>query len=171
MYLNMCNGLHAHSVEINQLVEKAMLQIVDLEGNVVHIKKFDIYHSFLGEMRPGATSYAKKGGHVVFPESKAFTHTVGEIIPFENGYFDLFVKHIDDKGIKFVPKTQFPLGSTPMENAQMIIDLIENIKDSIKVIPGKDGMKIFDVTHQCGQEFRIHVVDGLAHFYPRSPNA
>jgi len=172
MYLNMCNGLHAHSVEINNLVEKAMLYVVDLEGNMVHINKFDIYHSFLGEMKPGAMGPAKLGGHLFFPESKAFTHAVEKIVPLENGYFDIFVKHIADDTGKFRPKTQFPLGSTPLENAQIMIDLITEIKNaSIKVFPGKNGQKTFNLIQQCGQKFTVHVENGVAIFYPISPKA
>jgi len=169
MYLNMCNGLHAHSVEINNLVEKAMLYVVDQNGKIIEIKKFDIYHSFLGEMRPGATSYAKRGGHILFPESKAFTHVVEEIIPFENGYFDLAVKHINDKG-KTMLKTQFPLGSTPVENAQLIIDLIQEVKVPYFIKTDSNGITTCDFLKQCGQKFTIYVEDGIAHYHPISKN-
>ena len=171
MYLNMCNGLHAHSVEINELVKNAMLQIIDQNGKIIEIKKFDIYHSFLGEMRPNAKSPAKLGGHLLFPESKTFTHTVKEIIPFENGYFDLYVKHIADETGKIVPKTQFPLGSTPMENAQIIIDLIQELRNPIEVLTNSKGTKSFDLLKKCGQKFAIYIEDGVARFHPISPNA
>ncbi|MGZ6251158.1 MAG: hypothetical protein ACXWL2_03960, partial [Candidatus Chromulinivorax sp.] len=97
MYLNMCNGLYPYSVEINELVKKSMLYVTDLESNITYIKEFDIFHSFLGEMRPNAKSPAKLGGHMLFPQAKATTHAIEQIIPFENGYFDLFVKHIADE--------------------------------------------------------------------------
>ena len=116
---------------------------------------------------------AKKGGHVFFPESKAFTHAVEKIVPLDNGYFDVFVKHIAaDEMSGFAPKTQFPLGSTPLENAQVMIDLIEEIRNiPIEVFPGKKGMEYFNLTQSCGQEFRVYVKDGFAHFHPISPNA
>jgi|GEM_PF-2320842 len=170
MYLNMCNGLYPYSVEINELVKKSMLYVTDLEGNVTHIKEFDIFHSFLGEMRANATSYAKKGGHMLFSESKVATHMVEEIIPFNNGYFDLAVKHIGDTAGMTTLKTQFPLGSTPMENAQIMIDLIKNITSPIDIIVNNKGTKIIDLTHQSGQKFAIYIEEGIANFYPISPN-
>ena len=108
---------------------------------------------------------------MLFPESKAFTHIVEEIIPLENGYFDLTVKHIADKTGNFTPKTQFSLGSTPIENAQIIIDLIQDIKVPIDVRLNSKGIAIFDLKHSCGQKFRVYVEDGFAKFHPVSPKA
>ena len=170
MYLNMCNGLHPHALEINELVKKSMLKVVDLEGNIIHITKFDIFHTYIGEMRPNVTGAAKKGGHLFHIESKTATHIVENIIPLENGYFDMSVKHINDLG-KTVPKTQFPLGSMPKENAQIIIDLIQELKNPIEVISGKNGKATFDLIQQSNQKFTVYVENGIAHFHPVSPKA
>lgn len=169
MYLNMCNGLYPHSVEINKLVKKSMLYITDLEGNVTHIKEFDIFHSFLGEMRPNATSYAKKGGHMLFPQSKITTHNINAIIPLQHGYFDLAVKHITDKG-QTVWKTQFPYGLTPTENAQLIIDLIKEIQHPIEVTLGKNGNQGFELKSKFNQYFQVFVQNEIVQFYPISSN-
>ncbi|MGZ6254962.1 MAG: hypothetical protein ACXWL5_03170 [Candidatus Chromulinivorax sp.] len=166
MYLNMCNGLYPYSVEINELVKKSMLYVTDLEGNITYIKEFDIFHSFLGEMRPNATSYAKKGGHMLFPEAKFITHKINAIIPLEHGYYDIAVKHIVDKGGKTAWKTQFPLGSTPIENAQLIIDLIKDLKEPIEIGVNKS----FELIHKSGQKFQIYVENEIAQFYPISLN-
>ncbi|MGZ6251328.1 MAG: hypothetical protein ACXWL2_04825 [Candidatus Chromulinivorax sp.] len=148
-----------------------MLYVTDLEGNITYIKEFDIFHSFLGEMRPNATSYAKKCGHILFPQAKTTTHIIGEIIPLEHGYFDIAVKHIADQTGIFLPKTQFPLGSTPIENAQLIIDLIKDVKKPMDISTNNIGTKIFDLIHYSGQEFTIYVQDGIANFHPVSINA
>ncbi|MGZ6250837.1 MAG: hypothetical protein ACXWL2_02310, partial [Candidatus Chromulinivorax sp.] len=120
---------------------------------------------------PNAKSPAKLGGHMLFPQAKATTHAIEQIIPFENGYFDLFVKHIADESKKFRPKTQFPLGSTPIENAQLIIDLIKDIKKPIKIEINSIGTKFFDLQHSSNQKFKIYIQESVAHFHPISPNA
>ena len=169
MYLNMCNGLHPHALEINELVKQAMLKVVDLEGNIIHITGFDIFHTFMSEMRPNATGPSKLGGHWCHIESKTATHIIENIIPLENGYFDMSVKHINDIG-KTIPKTQFPLGSMPKENAQIIIDLIKELKNPINIIPGKNGKKTIKGLQRNGQGFTIYIEKGVAHFHPINPN-
>ncbi len=170
MYLNMCNGLHPHALEINELVKKSMLKVVDLEGNIIHITKFDIFHTYIGEMRPNGTGSAKKGGHWFHLESKTATHTIEQIIPLKNGYFDIAIKHINDSG-NTVLKTQFPLGSMPKENAQIIIDLIQEIKNPYFIETTSKGKTTAKFLRQCGQDFTIYIEEGIAHFHPATPNS
>jgi hypothetical protein len=150
------------------LVKNENLKII-IENEIIEIDGFGLFHSLLGDMRPGCFKTARRGGHLLLPELKTATHALENFQNLEKGYFMLDIKHIEDLSDKLNPKTFFPYGKTPLECAKIIIDAIKNPKniESIEsIIPNKNvNEKTIDIINQFNQKFRICIKNHIATFY------
>ena len=123
-------------------------------------------------MKPGSVRDATKGGHWFLAECKAATFDIGEIISFENGFFDLSVKHSRGLSTQYVSKTCFPAGSSIEQCANIVNKAIENPLLIEYIKPTTDSIKqTFRVTNQSGQRFILRIENRKAQFSPLSPFA
>jgi len=162
LYLNACNWFHPHFIEINELVKKENLCIT-VDGQDIKIDSFGLFHSLLGDMKPGKLETSRRGGHVFFPELKLQTHVLEDFKELDNGFFSLSVKHIKDSKTGD-PKTFFPFGKTPLECTQIIIDAIKNPK-KIKSVESTMGNTVVEITNNLNQTFKICIRSCIATFF------
>ena len=165
LYLNLCDWLERQASVINAEIE-AMggLKIVETRDGITcitEIHKLDLFHSLLGEMKPGNLKKCVQGGHLFIPELRAATLEVGELSKFGDGFFDAFIRVKSESKIN----SYFPLGTTVQEAVDMIKDVIKNYeKISLKTL--RDSSKIgFDLSKQQKQ-FAIIIENKIAQFYP-----
>ena len=174
LYLNLCDWIEPQAKKINAaLKKKGEIKLFDKRQSVEGIfDEFDIFHSLLGEMKPGSVRDATKGGHWFLAECKAATFDIGEIISFENGFFDLSVKHSRGLSTQYVSKTCFPAGSSIEQCANIVNKAIENPLLIEYIKPTTDSIKqTFRVTNQSGQRFILRIENRKAQFFPLSPFA
>ena len=70
-----------------------------------------------------------------------------------------------------MPKTQFPLGSTPLENTQIMIDLFQEIKIPYYINTDSKVKTTIKFLKKCSQRFAVYIENGVAIFHPISPIA
>ena len=166
--------MHPKSLEINAQIKEMGLTITEVRNGitcVTDIHEFDIFHSLLGEMRPGSVADATSGGHLFISELKAATFNIDKIEALQNGYFDLFVKHARGNSANFKPKTCFPSGYSVEDAMNTIIDTIKNPKSTVLTTTTAQGKQIFDLTNQSNLKFRMYIEKEIVRFSPLSPNA
>jgi len=166
LYLNACNYFYPQFVAINDMVKKEQLSIF-IDGQIIEIDSFGLFHCELGDMKPGKLETAKRGGHLFLPELKLQTHQLENLKMFDNGYFTCNVKHFEDNE-KGDLKTFFPFGTTPLECVEIIIDAIKNPK-AVDILASRSpkiiGIKIINKNDQI---FKIFVESKRATFYPEN---
>ena len=163
LYLNACNWLYPQAIEINNKVRSLGLKIFDVE-----IKEFGLFHSLLGDMKPGCIETALSGGHLLITDIKSVTHIVENIMPLNDGYFDAMIKHIKSIG-NAERKTFFPCGKSPEQCVDIIIDAIQNPKFIKQELSNNLKKKIFNITNQENQIFTLYVENGRATFHRSNP--
>ena len=127
------------------------------------IEKYDLFHSFLGEMKPQFLNDVISGGHLPLIELRSAVLEIGEIQSFGNGFFDMVIK----RGSKRKMNSYFPLGKSVEQCIGMIEEGFENI-EKIKnvIIPGRLDQLTYDIKNYQNQTFRIHIEKQVATFYP-----
>ena len=172
LYLNLCEWLHPKSLEINaQLKARGGIKIIDpVTKTETIIEKYDLFHSLLGEMSPGAVANRVSGGHLFIPELKAAIFDIGEIKPFGNGFFDMGIKYAGKASNKYKPNSYFPAGRSVEKAVEMIEDAILNFKE-IKIADEIKNplLQGFIITNQQDQKFMILINNNTAQFYPYKP--
>jgi len=168
LYLNLCDWLYPKSIEINARIKNIGLTIIDPnnKNNIIYIEDLDIFHSFLGDMKPGSIADATSGGHCFLSELKGATLAVEEIIPFKNGFFDMRIRHLKGEG-KFRPKTYFPSGKNIEQCADMIIDVIKKPQFIENITGARDiNQSVFKVIDSYDQTFCLRITNGVVKCYP-----
>lgn len=163
LYLNACNWLYPQTIAINNKIKSLGLKIFDTE-----IKEFGLFHTLLGDMKPGCMQTALSGGHMLVADIKSVTHTVEKIVPLGGGYFDAMIKHI--KSIENAErKTFFPCGKSPEQCVDIIIEAIQNPQYIKEEFSNNIKKKIFNITNQKNQIFTLYVENGRATFHRSNP--
>jgi hypothetical protein len=133
----------------------------DFVAQSVTIKQYDVFHSLLGEMKPGSISEHTKGGHLFIAELKAIALELKEFKELEHGFFDILVK----RGSNKQPKTFYPLGTTPEQTVESLEKCIKNAQ-SISLTSEENIIKCF-IENAEGQKFRLYVdANNIAKFHP-----
>jgi len=173
LYLNLCDWLEPQVSKINtRLQAQGGMVIIDSKAGVeVVIKEYDIYHSLLGEIKPGSVRETVKGGHWFCPELRAASFDVQKIKSCGNGFFDMQIRQARRVTGDHVGKTYFPAGKS-IEQCITILEEAMSQEASIKyVIPDyPTTQKAFEAVHVSGQKFVLRVDNGVAKFYPWSIN-
>ena len=171
LYLNYCNWFYPTYCKINAKVKAANLEIC-INNEIIKIDKFGLYHVYLNDMKPIKASASKafdtalKGGHMFFPDLKSKTHQLSDFKLLDDGYFTLKVKHIEDTSATDPEfKTFFPVGKTPEECADIVIDAIKNPKHVELLENRNPKVKAVMVTNQQNQQFKICVTNQTATFF------
>ncbi len=127
------------------------------------IKKYDLFHSLLGEMKPGSIKSNTKGGHLMIPELKAALLEIGEITPLKHGFFDINIKAGSNKKIN----SCFPLGTSVDQAMEIIEDAIINYNDITVKLNTKNSLQhICELKHHTGHAFSLRIQNNIAQFYP-----
>ncbi|MGZ6251419.1 MAG: hypothetical protein ACXWL2_05290, partial [Candidatus Chromulinivorax sp.] len=169
LYLNLCNWLEPQARSINAEI-KAMggWKIIDPEtGAKVIIEKLDLFHSLLGEMKPGSIRNHTKGGHLLIPELRSAKLEIDNMKVFNKIFLDTEIKYLGKISDTCKPHSYFPLGTSVQEAVCMIKNGIENSKLIAIASNVKDSrLKGFVLTNDNKQKFQILIKAGEAQFYP-----
>ena len=170
LYLNLCEWLHPKSLEINAKIKEMGLKITEVKDGitcVTDIHEFDIFHSLLGEMRPGSVADTTSGGHWLCAELKAATFDIDKIEKFGNGFLDIWVKPSRGNSASFKPKTFFPAGNSIEECSNMIVNAIKNPKKIINITETHHkNQSLFLVLDKLDQTFAVRVTGNKIKFFP-----
>lgn len=168
LYLNLCDWLEPQATKINaRLKDIGGLKFINPSNNAeIIIERYDLFHSLLGEMRPGSIRDHTKGGHLLITELKAAVLEIGEMKSFGNGFFDINIKPINSTR-DFKLNSYFPVGTFVDEAADIIDKAIRNPKviefaDNIKN-KSLEGFKFID---QENQAFMLLIENRTAQFFP-----
>jgi len=164
LYLNLCDWLEPQATVINAEI-KAMggLKFIHPEtGQQIIIQKLDLFHSLLGEMKPGSIRHTTKGGHLMIPELRAATLEMSEIKHVSNGYFEAFIK----SGCNKKQCTYFPLETSVQDAVSIIKDSIQNPKKLSPKILNSSNAQGFQLTNYQLQNFVISIENKIGKFYP-----
>jgi hypothetical protein len=171
LYLNLCDWLEPRAKKINvALKKKGGITLVDSQtGASVFFDEYDLFHSLLGEMSPGAVADRIKGGHLYIPELKAAILDIGEIEPFGKGFFDMNIKYAGKLSEKYKQNSYFPMGTSVEQAVDMIEEAIKK-STNIKIMNAKNPVfQGFICTNQQGQDFGILAKNKIIQFYPIKP--
>ena len=170
LYLNLCDWLEPQATRINAQVKNMGLKITEIKDGITcftNIYEFDIFHSLLGEMRPGSVKSATSGGHWFLSELKASTFEVTNIEAFGSGFFDMSVKHTRGNSANYIAKSYFPVGSTIEECVDMVIDAIKDGQSIINITEAQHiNQSLFQAKDKLNQVFGIRVTGTQAKFFP-----
>ncbi len=133
----------------------------DFVAQSVTIKQYDVFHSLLGEMKPGSIAKHTKGGHLFIAELKAVALELKEFKELEHGFFDMVVK----RGSNKKPKTFYPLGTTA-EQALTSIEETVLQPQTVKLENGIEKINCY-ITNKQGQQFTLYIdKNNIAQFHP-----
>jgi len=166
LYLNLCDWLAPQAATIN--AELGVLKFIDPATKVeVFIKELDLFHSLLGEMRPGSIKKHTSGGHLLIPELRAAMLDVDKIEHIGKDFFDMSIKYAGKQSEKYVSNTYFPMGTSIEQSVSIIKDTIKNnINVSIVENIKDESFKGFKLTNQQNQVFVLLTQNETAQFYP-----
>lgn len=172
LYLNLCDWLEPQACKINaELKKNGGLKIFDkASGQQAVIEKFDIFHSLLGEMKPGSVRSTTSGGHCFLTELRAASLSYDEVKAFGNGFFDMQIKPRRGLSASYKNQTYFPAGKSISDCTDMLIDAIQKNKLTECVFID-DRIISFEITNIYDQIFSVNIESNLAKFYPTSPFA
>ncbi|MGZ6255320.1 MAG: hypothetical protein ACXWL5_04990 [Candidatus Chromulinivorax sp.] len=167
LHLNLCDWLEPQARKINARIKEAGgLKITEIRDGIeciTEIHEFDLFHSLLGEIRPGSIRDNTLGGHLSIPELRVATLELGEIKLLENGFFDIPIK----KGSNSKINSYFPAGTSIEQAVEMVEEGICNIKEIQNITPlDKPGQIIYKVKNLQKQTFKLHIKNNKAQFYP-----
>jgi len=175
LHLNLCDWLAPKAIEINERIRKAGgLKISETRNGIEYITEIyelDLFHSLLGEMRPGSVRDATKGGHLFIAELKSATFDIGDIKSFGSGFFDMDIKHLRGFSDKYKTNSFFKMGTSVDKVVEMIEDAIKNSKDTIFMGIADNGRISFDVINKSDQIFALHIKDKIAKIHPVNPSS
>jgi hypothetical protein len=172
LYLNLCDWLKPQADLINaELKSLGGLTIIDqASGQQALIKEFDLFHSLLGEMKPGSVRSTTSGGHCFLTELRAASLSYDEVKAFGNGFFDMQIKPRRGLSASYKDQTYFPAGKSISDCTDILIDAIKNPK-CIEFGAAVEGKQIIDITQQSNQKFRLYIENNILRFSPVSPFA
>jgi|GEM_PF-430524 len=170
LHLNLCDWLEPQATKINARIKKTGgLKITEVRDGIeciVEIHEFDLYHSLLGEIRPGSIRDHTKGGHLLIPELKAALFDIGEVEHIGNEFFDMKIKYAGKVGGRYERKTYFPMGTTVEESVTMIEDAMKIPKEiRFADINDKGRVPIY-ITNSLDLKFGLHIEKGIVKYYP-----
>ena len=173
LHLNLCEWLEPKARVINERIKQAGgLKIIEARDGikcVTEIHEFDLFHSLLGEVKPGSIRNHTNGGHLLIPELKAALLDIGDIEHVGNGFFDIGIKYAGKESINYELKTFFPIGTTVEGSVAMIEDVIKMPKNiRFENINIKGRVPVY-ITNTLDYEFGVHIEKGIARFYPMKP--
>ena len=165
LYLNLCDWLAPQALEINEKL--GVLKFIDPATKVeVIIKELDLFHSLLGEMRPGSIRKHTSGGHLLIPELRAAMLDTSEIIQFGEGFFDMQIKPVNSIR-NFKSNSYFPAGTSIEQTVKTIKDAIQNPKAITRSEIIKNGaLSGFNFTNNQQNVFVVLIKNERAQFYP-----
>ncbi len=168
LHLNLCDWLAPQAKIINKRIKDAggfkVRQIHDGIECVSEIYELDLFHSLLGEVRPGSVRDATKGGHLPIAELKSALFETGEIKSLGNGFFDMAIK----RGSKFKNNSFFPVGKSVDQCVKMIEEAIVYSEKNLYIEIAENGKILIEVVNESNQKFALHVEKGIAKGYPKS---
>ena len=172
LYLNLCDWLKPQADLINaELKSLGGLTIIDqASGQQALIKEFDLFHSLLGEMKPGSVRSTTSGGHCFLTELRAASLSYDEVKAFGNGFFDMQIKPRRGLSASYKDQTYFPAGKSISDCTDILIDAIKNSK-CVEFGAAVEGKQIIDITQQSNQKFRLYIENNILRFSPVSPFA
>ena len=165
LHLNLCDWLEPQARKINaELKASGGLKIIDpISKAEVIIEEFDLFHSLLGEIRPGSIRDNTLGGHLPLLELRVATLEIGEIKPLKNGFFDIQIKSGSNKKLN----SYFPIGTSVEQAVEMIKEGIQNIKEIQNITPiDRPGHIIYKIKNYQEQAFKLHIKKNAIQFYP-----
>ncbi|MBP6869770.1 hypothetical protein KBC04_02725 [Candidatus Babeliales bacterium] len=136
LYLNLCDWLAPKADIINAaLKKKGGIRIVDsVTGVEAYYEKYDLFHSLLGEMSPGAVANRTSGGHLMIPELRGAILKTGKVTPIGHGFFDIDIQYLGKESAKCKTNSVYPLGTLLEESVELLEKTQENFKEIICVI-------------------------------------
>lgn len=165
LYLNLCDWLEPQARAINEaLKKKGGIDIIDRKTKKVlaHFEEYDIFHSFLGEMKPKFLNNVTSGGHLPLVELRSAVLETGEIKAIGNGFFDMTIKRGSNRKIN----SYFPIG----KSAEQCIAIIEDGINNLKIIISDDMQTIMDGSIKfesyAKDVIQLHIKKGKVTFYP-----
>ena len=168
LYLNLCDWLAPQAATIN--AELGVLKFIDPATKVeVVIKELDLFHSLLGEMRPGSIKYHTSGGHLLVPELRASMLDFSEITQFGEGFFDMDIKYAGKQSTSYKPNTYFPAGTSIEQAVNIIEQAIKNPKKIFFETIDVNGKTSCNLMSQSDQIFTLHIENSKAKIHPASP--
>jgi len=171
LHLNLCDWLAPKAIEINERIRKAGgLKISETRNGIEYITEIyelDLFHSLLGEMKPGSVRDATKGGHLFISELKSATFDIGEIKSFGNGFFDMEIKHVRGLSDQYKTNSFFQVG-TSIDEAVAMIENSVLFPYEIRIIEGikNKSLKGFHLINKNGDSFALFIENKVAQFYP-----
>ncbi len=174
LYLNLCDWLELHATKINnRLHAMGGITITDPQTGIqATIKKYDLFHSLLGEMKPGSIRYHTRGGHLMIPELKAALLEIGQIKPLKRGFFDINIKAGSNKKIN----SCFPLGTSVDEAIEMIEKILNDALINPQLIIKSENLERlngvctgFTIDTSCKQTFQFYIENNIVKFFPMNP--
>lgn len=167
LYLNLCDWLEPQARAINaEIKATGGLKFIHPEtGAEVIIEKFDLFHSLLGEMKPGNLKDCVNGGHLLITELRAATLELGNIEIFGEGFLDIFIKAKSNKKIN----SYFPRGTSVQEAVDMVKDSIKNHKKISSRKMKNLSTQGLNFTNQNNQSFGVTLENKIANFFPLKP--
>ncbi|MBP6869774.1 hypothetical protein KBC04_02745 [Candidatus Babeliales bacterium] len=169
LYLNLCDWLAPKADIINAaLKKKGGIRIVDsVTGVEAYYEKYDLFHSLLGEMSPGAVANRTSGGHLMIPELRGATLKTGKVIPIGHGFFDIDIQYLGKESANYKKNSVYPLGTLLEESVEMLEKATEICTEiSIEINPKNSLQQIVKIKNKNSQSFYIRIENKIAEFYP-----
>ncbi|MGZ6251215.1 MAG: hypothetical protein ACXWL2_04245 [Candidatus Chromulinivorax sp.] len=170
LYLNLCDWLVPQAAKINAEI-KAMggWKFIDPETlQEIIIEKLDLFHSLLGEMKPGSIRETTSGGHLLIVELRGATLEMDAFRIFNQNFLDTGIKYAGKVSNKYKEQSYFPVGTSVQEAVDTIEKGIKNLKDIKNVTPvDLFGKAFYEIKNtEINQFFKIRIEKGVAQFYP-----
>ena len=174
LHLNLCDWLEPQARKINeQLKLSGGLKIIDPVSKAeVLIEEFDLFHSLLGEIKPGSIRNTTKGGHLPILELKTALFEIGEIKSFGNGFFDMNITCGSNSKIN----SFFPAGTTIEQAVEIIENAIQqtvnnpSLIKNFEIIQRSSGTcTTLEIQGQFNQIFKFNIENKKIKFFPLSP--
>jgi len=173
LHLNLCDWLEPQAAKINARIKQVGgLKITELRNGiecVTEIHEFDLFHSLLGDLKPGSISAHTGGGHLFIHDLKTTLLEFGELENIGDGFFDLGIRYACKGQGNFKPKTYFPMGTTVEESFAVIEDTIKNPKILDFANINTTGRVAVSITNTLDYEFGLFIDKGIARFFPIKP--
>lgn len=172
LHLNLCEWLEPRAKAINERIKKAGgIKFIDARGIEVFFDEFDLFHSLLGEVKPGSIRFHTKGGHILIPELQAALFDIGKFEAIGNGFFDMDIQYAGKGSMQYKSNTYFSAGTSIEQSVEIIEKAVENPK-YIKLMNPQFPEKLsFHIENQLEQIFAINIDSNIARFHPLNPNS
>ena len=172
LYLNLCDWLEPQARTINAtLKKKGGITLIDSQTGVsAFFEEYDLFHSLLGEMKPGSIRDHTSGGHLFIDQLRAAMLDIGEIKGIGANFFDMEIQYAGKLSDRCKPNSYFPMGTSVKKAVDMLQKTIKNHKliECTIIENGKTSVIVIDNYNHI---FNFKIENSIACFYPVNPDA